>query len=326
MLSEGNIDVVSLHQAGFDSAVASLGTSLTPEQARLMARYTENVVICYDADEAGVKAAKRAIGILESVGINVKVLHVTGAKDPDEFIQKNGADAFRVLLEQSENSIDYRILSIKSKYDLENDEQRVAFLKEATQMLSTLSNAVEREIYGGRVAAMAGVTPEAVKTEVGRAFKHRMAEERKKRERSETRPAMNAQPRDRSIRYDDVYSATAEEGVIALMLSDPTLLPPDSGLTQEDFTSPFLGKVFALICDRAARGHQTVIPALDGELEPAEISQLTEISRKPVSMANAPQAMRDYIDKIKAQRLRKAAADDLTAAAERFRQKKGYGG
>ena len=326
ILAEGNIDVVSLHQAGFDCAVASLGTSLTPEQARLMARYTENVVISYDADEAGVKAAKRAIGILESTGINVKVLHVTGAKDPDEFLQKNGPDAFRVLLNQSENSIDYQILAIKSKYDLENDEQRVQFLKEATQMLSGLPNAVEREIYGGRVAAMAGVTPEAVASEVNRAFKRRLAEEKKKRERYEIRPSVTVQPRERSIRYEDVYSAAAEEGVIRLLLADPALLPDDARLCAEDFSSPFLGKVFELIKSRASASRQTAIPSLSGELEPEEISRLTEISQKPVSMGNAEQAMSDYIEKIRMQRLKKTAPDDLAAAAELIRRKKGYGG
>jgi DNA primase len=326
ILAEGNIDVVSLHQAGFDCAVASLGTSLTPEQARLMARYTENVVISYDADEAGVKAAKRAIGILESTGLHVKVLHVTGAKDPDEYIQKNGADAFRILLNQSENSIDYQILSIKRKYDLTNDEQRVTFLKEVTQMLSRLPNAVEREIYGGRVAAMAGVSAQAVASEVNRAFKRRMAEERKKRERNETRPAITAQPREHSIRYDDVYSATAEEGIIRLLLSDPTLMPDDSQLNAGDFTSPFLGKIFTLIQSRAAAGRQTTIPSLAGELEPEEISRLTEISQKPISMGNAGQAMGDYIEKIKMQRLKKEMPDDLAAAAELIRRKKGYGG
>ena len=131
ILSEGNIDVVSLHQAGFDSAVASLGTSLTPEQARLLSRYTNEVIIAYDNDGAGIKASQRAIGILEKLDMKVKLLRVTGAKDPDEFIKTKGPDAFRNLLDGSENQIDYRLHAVTSKYDLTVDEQKVEFLKEA---------------------------------------------------------------------------------------------------------------------------------------------------------------------------------------------------
>ena len=122
ILAEGNIDVISLHQAGFDCAVASLGTSLTPDQARLIARYTDSVVIAYDSDNAGVNAAQRAIGILEKTGLNVRVLRMEGAKDPDEYIQKRGADAFGVLLDRSENHIAYQLLMIGNKYDLTLDE------------------------------------------------------------------------------------------------------------------------------------------------------------------------------------------------------------
>ena len=115
ILVEGNIDVVSLHQAGFDGAVASLGTSLTGEQARLISRYTNEVILCYDSDEAGRKAASRAIGILEKLDLKVRVLQVPGAKDPDEFIKKNGADAFRNLIDASAGQIEYRLRDVEAK-------------------------------------------------------------------------------------------------------------------------------------------------------------------------------------------------------------------
>ena len=134
ILAEGNIDVVMMHQAGFDSAVASLGTSLTAEQARLISRFTNEVVIAYDSDGAGKKASQRAIGLLEKLDVKVKVLSMTGAKDPDEFIKLKGADAFRNLLEKSENHIDYRLQTVTNKYDLTVDEQKVEFLKEASEV------------------------------------------------------------------------------------------------------------------------------------------------------------------------------------------------
>ncbi|MDR3277492.1 MAG: DNA primase [Oscillospiraceae bacterium] len=155
ILSEGNIDVVALHQAGFDCAVASLGTSLTEDQARLMSRYTENVVLAFDGDAAGVKASERAIGLLDKTGLKVKVLRMKDAKDPDEFLKKFGVDAFRRLLEDSENHIEYRLLEIKDAGSLDTDDGRLAYLARATRLLSALDSPAEREVYGRRVAETA---------------------------------------------------------------------------------------------------------------------------------------------------------------------------
>ena len=175
ILAEGNIDVASLHQAGFDSAVASLGTSLTPEQARLISRYKSEVIIAYDNDGAGIKAAQRAIGILEKLDLKVKVLRMSGAKDPDEFIKLKGADAFRNLLEGSEDQVDYRLHAVTAKYDLSADEQKVEFLKEATELVARLPGAVERQVYAMRVASLSGVAADAVTAEVERRRKRLFA-------------------------------------------------------------------------------------------------------------------------------------------------------
>ncbi|MBR5607972.1 MAG: DNA primase, partial [Bacteroidaceae bacterium] len=136
ILCEGNVDVVALHQAGFDNAVASLGTSLTPEQARLISRYVNDVVIAYDGDAAGQKATARAISILEKLDVKVRVLSMSGAKDPDEYIKKFGADGFRNLLDKSEDHTDYTLGKIKEKYDLTVPESKLNFLKEAEQYVA----------------------------------------------------------------------------------------------------------------------------------------------------------------------------------------------
>ena len=152
ILSEGNIDVVSLHQAGFDSAVASLGTALTNEQARLISRYTNEVIIAYDSDGAGLKASQKAIGIFEKLDVKVRILRMSGAKDPDEFIKLKGAEAFRRLIEDSENQLDYQLGRIRSKYDLTVDEQKVDFVREAGELLAKIPDGVRREVYAQRVA------------------------------------------------------------------------------------------------------------------------------------------------------------------------------
>ena len=326
LLVEGNVDVVSLHQAGFDCAVASLGTSLTAEQVRLMSRYTKNVVISYDSDEAGVKAAQRAIGLLEKTGMNVRVLQMEGAKDPDEFIKKNGPDAFSLLLDRSENQTEYKILQVKLKHDLTTDEGRLDFLKEATQVLCYIQSPVEREIYSGRVADMAGVSPEAVRAEVAREGRRIRAINKKQMEKQNLRPDMTLQPSSNSIRYANPASAAAEEGVIRLLVMDPSLVSETGGLKTEDFTSPFLGKIFQIACTRASSGDDPSPAAIAAALEPDEASQFTVLMQKPVSAVNAQKAMADYIDKIKTEKLKSAAGGDLMAVREKLRQKKGLGG
>ena len=161
ILVEGNIDVVALHQYGFDNAVASLGTSLTEEQVALLSRYTEQVILTYDGDEAGQRAAQRAIPMLEKAGIQVKVLQMKDAKDPDEFLNKFGADRFQMLLEESSNRVEYQINAIRKKYDLREDDQKVRYVQEAAELICSLDSSVKREVYGNRVAESAGISSEA---------------------------------------------------------------------------------------------------------------------------------------------------------------------
>ena len=173
ILTEGYMDTIALHQAGFDNAVASLGTALTPDHALLLSRYTKEAVIAYDGDGAGVAAAHRAIPILEKAGLKVRVLRMRGAKDPDEFIKAYGKDAFAKLLDESENHIEYRLEQLKAKFDLTDDAQRVEFLHEVTGLIASLPNAVEREVYGGRAAQAAGISAQALSQEVQKELRRR---------------------------------------------------------------------------------------------------------------------------------------------------------
>ena len=162
ILVEGYMDAIALHQYGFDCAVASLGTSLTEEHAVLLSRYTEQVVLIYDGDEAGQRATRRAIPMLEKAGIGVKVLKMRDAKDPDEYLKKFGADKFKNLLNESSNRVEYQLNAIRKKYDLNVDEERVKFTQEAAELICTLSGATKREIYGNRVAETAKISTSAM--------------------------------------------------------------------------------------------------------------------------------------------------------------------
>ena len=285
LLAEGNIDVVSLHQAGFDSAVASLGTSLTPEQARLISRYANEVVIAYDNDSAGQKAAQRAIGILENLDLKVKVLRMSGAKDPDEFIKAKGPDAFKNLLEQSENHVEYRLQSAMSKYNMDVDEEKVAALKEAVGVIASLPNAVEREVYSMRVAEKCGVSKSVVTDEVERARRKKIYYAKKQQEKDTLRTSRMAQPRDKAIRYENQRSALAEEGVIRLMYLDSGLFS-GAKIEPEDFSSPLLGRFFSVLREKVMEHAPLSMASLAASFSPEEIDHLTALLQKPEVLSN----------------------------------------
>ena len=326
ILSEGNIDVVSLHQAGFDSAVASLGTSLTSEQARLISRYTKEVIIAYDSDGAGVKASQRAIGILEKLDIKVRVLRMEGAKDPDELIQKKGPEAFRKLLEGSENQLDYRLGAIRNKYDLSRDDQKVDYVREASELLAQLPDAVKREVYAMRVAETAGIKPDAVLTDVERRHKRLLSDRRKTEQRREAQPERLLQPAARELRYDDPESAAAEEGLIRLLYLEPELLGKLDFPPPESFTAPALGKIYALLRTHIQNGDLVSADTLAGELTGEEMSLLISLLQKPEALNRSRQSAADYIAKIQERKDRRSGGTDLRALSEKLRQTKGYEG
>ena len=323
ILVEGYMDAIALHQFGFDCAVASLGTSLTEEHAVLLSRYTEQVVLIYDGDEAGQNATKRAIPMLEKAGLAVKVLQMRDAKDPDEFLKKFGADRFKILLEESSNRVEYQLRAIAKKFDLREDEQRVAFISEAASFVCTLQNAVQREVYGKRAAEAAGISYEAMKIEVDKAFKRHTYREKKKQEKIDLAPARKLQPRDRNIRYDNMKSAMAEEGVLSLILREPAMLDLSKNLEPENFSVDLLGRVYGQLRDRFQEGQELSVSCLQ-DLEPEEMSHVVGLLQRhqgPVS----EQAYRDCVSTILAenQSANIESAQDLLAFRNKMKERKG---
>ena len=323
ILVEGNIDVVALHQYGFDNAVASLGTSLTEEQAALLSKYTDQVVLIYDGDNAGQNATKRAIPILEKAGIQVKVLQLRDAKDPDEFLKKFGADRFKLLLEESSNRVEYQLNAILKKYDLRDDDQKVKYLQESAELICTLSSSVQREVYSGRVAETAKISVDAMKLEVGRAYKRRIAREKKKQEKIDLSPARNCQPVVGKIRYDNVKSAMAEEMLLALCLRESALLDHTVGLKPEMFSSQLLGKVFSQLLSRHKEALEVSLSGLT-DFTSEEMSHIAGILQRQNGPVNE-QALMDCIRTIQDeyQSSRVATDEDLRLRQERMKQRKG---
>ncbi len=326
ILAEGNVDVVMMHQAGFDGAVASLGTSLTSEQARLISHYVNEVIIAYDNDGAGRKAAQRAIGLLEKLDLRVKVLSMSGAKDPDEYIKTKGADAFRNLLEKSENHIDYRLQTVTDKYDLSVDEQKVAFLKEASDMVAHLPGSVERQVYSMRIAGMAGVSAEVVVQEVERRRKRLVRSAQRTDARSAAHPERQLQPRDKELRYDDPESAAAEEGIIRILYLDQGLCRSKKLPEPEEFSSPALARIYSVLKAKYENGEIISMASMSAVLLPQEAALLASVLQKPEALRNGDMALHDYIEKIKHRSELADTGGDLRALANKYKETKGYEG
>ena len=323
ILVEGYMDAIALHQYGFDCAVASLGTALTEDGAALLSRYTDQVVLIYDGDNAGQNATRRAIPILEKTGLQVKVLQMRDAKDPDEFLKKFGADRFKLLLEESSNRVEYQLNAILKKYDLRDDDQKVKYLQESAELISTLGSAVQREVYAGRVAEAAKIGMDAMKMEISRAWKHRQVREKKKQEKVDLAPAKNLQPKSRNIRYDNMKSAMAEEMVLALCLREPALLDQTAGLKPEMFSSELLGRVYGQLQQRHREGLEVSLAGLE-DFTSEEMSHAAGILQRQEGPVNE-QALLDCVRIIQRehQAAHTATDDELMALRNRMKERKG---
>ena len=327
ILTEGYMDTVTLHQYGFDCAVASLGTSLTQEHADLLSKYTKEIVLIYDGDAAGQNAIRRAIPILEKTGLRIKILRMQGAKDPDEYLHEYGADRFKLLLQGSEGQAEYRLQSLQMQFDLTQDEQKVEFAKQAAELICTFSTAVEREIYGTRAAEAAGLTPEVMKLEISKAFKRRVARQRKEQEKRELAPSVMIQPKSRELRYQNVRSAAAEEELLRMLLKEPELFAKAESLTAEAFSVPFFGRVFDFWRQRWRDGLPVTAAGLESLLTVEELAHLTSVLQKQDSPVS-DEAFEDCRRIVLEESVRGVVsdADGLRAVQQSLKKKKGYGG
>ena len=338
ILCEGNIDVITLHQAGFDNAVASMGTALTTEQTRLLSRYTKELILCYDNDTAGQLATQKAIELLENSEFSVRVLQLPKylskgeyvKQDVDDFIKRHGAAAFEGILNGSENQMDFRMEAIAHKHDLTSSEGKIAYAAEISALISSIANAVEREVYAGRAAETAGISREAMLLEVKRAYSKKRGAERQAMKKENLNVTAIYQPKERSIRYDDMRSAMAEEGILRLLFLDISLLKQCESLQHEDFSVPLLATIYQLLCTAWAEEGRALSPAaLQEHLSVEEMSHLTTLLQKPELLAEAQHSLPDYINIIQESALRRKGIheiDPLTAAMGKSKEKKGYGG
>lgn len=282
ILCEGYMDVIALHAAGFPYAVATLGTAITPDQARLMKRYTKQVLISYDSDEAGQRASDKAIRLLTEAGLEVRVLHMEGAKDPDEYIKKFGRDKFSLLLKDSRSQFDFRTDAILKKYDLYDPEQKIKAVNEICRLLAGIYSPVSREVYLHRVASRISVSEETLTQSVERILRAQKRQQGTQLLQQSQRQMEGLGDRINPERVHNEKASRAEEAILGLLLLHPEMaLEITRGklaLCADDFVTTFHRRVFEEILRQTSES-STFDPGIAAEnFTPDEIGRITQLS------------------------------------------------
>lgn len=308
ILCEGNLDVISLHQAGFTNAVAGLGTALTEEQAHLLSHYAGEIFICYDSDEAGQKATRKAINILGKTTLKVRIIHMTGGKDPDEIIQKFGAEGFRRCLDSAANDVEFSLLSERSKYDISSPAGRSDYLKAAAAVLASLNSPVELDIYISRLSEEFSVNKDAVAAQVKIERAKRVKKQKNEFYREVRDSVINQGDKINKVntqRAKALRAAKAEEILIASFMSDPELYRKlESKLTPELFVTDFNRRVFSAISERIKDGRPVGLSFFASEFTPEEISVIARIETVSTDISNSVRECEDCINVLKKEKNR----------------------
>ncbi len=247
ILVEGNVDVVTMHQAGFENTVATLGTSITEDHARAIRKYTDRVIIAYDGDEAGQRATEKAVGKLDEVGVECRVIKLEGAKDPDEYIVKYGKEAFRELIDRSGSKFDFLIGKVSSKYDLNNEEDKVKAAKELAAASSELASSVEKDIFNAKVCERLGINKTSFESDVASLVRRKNAREKKKRRDDLLRDSSGISDRVNRDFAKHPRAAKLEETVLGIMLCCPEYIEKvrkSGSLSEDDFVTEFGKRLF----------------------------------------------------------------------------------
>ena len=299
ILVEGYMDVIAMHRTGFEETVATLGTALTKEQAKIISRYCHEVVVCYDSDNAGRQATERAIDIFRSGGLNIKILTVPNGKDPDEFMKTYGDEGhsrFSYLLSKCGNDIEYRIDKLRSKYDIDDTEQKVQFLTECAKILAVIENSIEKEAYIQQLSDECRIERSAVAEQIQKYVNNNKAEEKKqyKREMREISAKNDIIEAERAV---NLRACNAEEALLSVLLTNADAsLSVCKTLPSDIFITPFNKKVYEKIKERAEKNLPTEAVDISGDFSIDENSRISGFVYKHIKERDPFLAVKEYMD------------------------------
>ena len=301
VLCEGYMDAISMQQAGIDTAVCACGTALTPQQVRLISEYADEVILSYDSDEAGQKATLRSLELFRNSPVKVGVLQIPGAKDPDEYIKKYGAERFKALLDGVGNALDFRLKRLRDQYDLSQDAQRLEYVKDAVEMLAERSNPTEQEVYAGRIAEETNISKAAIMAQLGTAakkagYKRRRAENMERLrsgEMNQINVPMNAGG------SQALGIASAQQRLLAAMLREPSYIDMAQGeVSAEQFVLPVDKELFSALVQCRQRGMEISLSALRTCVSEEAMNELARLAAQYSDVNCTPDDIRMYLDRI----------------------------
>lgn len=332
ILCEGYMDVIALNQAGFTNAIATLGTALTNEQAVLMKRYADEVIICYDADGAGQKATARAIDILRNAGLPIKILTVPSGKDPDEFIRskgENGPAAFKLLIEKCGNDIEYRLMKLKENYNLNTTDGKVAFLNEAVKIVATIESPIERDVFASKLCAELEIDKNAFLEQISK-VKRRDRRENIKKETRQIQAELNGQS-DKINRehYKKPRSSSAEEALLVYLINNPDYANSISErVTPDKFSNSLIKRYYEYVLSKIKSGYEP-LTSVSSDFNSDEVSYLYKLISTTIPAASTREAVEEYINvineesnKLTSDKLADMSADDINDYIMKLKQNK----
>lgn len=328
ILAEGYMDVISINQAGFENVVATLGTALTQEQARLMSQYADEVIIAYDSDGAGQAATRKAINLLSEVGVNTRIIKMDGAKDPDEYIKKFGVLRFKQLLDNSDGAISFELQKCSNGLDIDSDIGKVEYLKRCVNVLADISLPIEREVYISKIAADQKISKDTLIQQVEGIIKKRKNGSIKK-EWNEIR-LITGRNNYNTDNNDNSKVYRAESGIIYFLVNNPDELEYiKNHITFEYFTTELNRKIFKMLVEKMDKSPDYDIMSIQSELTAEEMGKLIKILTINKQININRSVVNDYINILldekeqKCVNIKELSDDDLRNMTERLRIEKG---
>lgn len=304
LIVEGYMDVIALHQAGFTNTVAALGTAFTPEMAKLLSRYASEILLCFDNDEAGQKATKRAIETFSSVGMKVKVIKMSGGKDPDEIIKKYGPEKFRSFITGAANDIEYKILEQKSKFDIDSSDGKLGFLKAVAEILAATDDVIARDVYASKITSELNVSKDTLILQINNLVKQRRRTDRKAEIRAVPKITSGVGDKVNPQKSKYLKAAKAEEMLLSSLMRNPDYWNKlKDSVSSDDFVTDFNRRVFIKLTERLDSGLAADISSVaDQDFSLDEINSLKAIEMQSDKLRHSLKECKDCIEVIKSEK------------------------
>ena len=330
VLCEGYMDVISMQQAGIDTAVCACGTALTPDQVRLISEYADEVILSYDSDEAGQKATLRSLELFRNSPVKVGVLQIPGAKDPDEYIKKYGAERFKALLDGVGNALDFRLGRLRSQYDLSQDAQRLEYVKQAVDLLAERSSPTEQEVYAGRLAEETNISKTAIMTQLETAVKRVGSKRRYEKKKAVLQSGeMNQIKVPYTVGGSQALGiVSAQQRLLAAILREPQYLDlVKDQLTAEQFIQPQQKELYEAMLRCREQGVEISLTALHAFAGEEALNELSHLAAQYSDVNWTPDDIRLYLDRIArgmhvASKAARMTNEELSSYFQSMREKK----